>query len=125
MSDDMKPCPFCDKTPEYQKWHTSKNAVLIICANHDCPGDVSVLGTTKKDAFQKWNTRTPSPSAEKLVTVLKDLRQQTSDFFDHTVDRGWVDYDCDSDGIALLKDAIKNATEALAAHSAECEKGEK
>ena len=55
------------------------------------------------------------------LAIVRDLQCQAQAFLDHAVDQGWVHDDCDSDGIAFLKDAIKNAALLTSLPHPECE----
>jgi hypothetical protein len=58
MSDELKPCPFCGKSPA-SEWHSCKGATLELgCANPDCPMMNVDTGLLKPEAAKKaWNTR--------------------------------------------------------------------
>ena len=60
MSEKLKPCPFCGKTPELKAFYSAKSAYYFVeCRNFDC----SMYCYTKKsfgnyvDAIEAWNRR--------------------------------------------------------------------
>ena len=63
--DELLPCPFCGGEPQFEE----KSIKLVDEKDNQCLGyliwcsgehhEASVFATTKKDAINEWNTRTP------------------------------------------------------------------
>lgn len=41
--ENLKPCPFCGKTPKIEYWSSGGMMYMVKCNNPDCPGAGSVL----------------------------------------------------------------------------------
>lgn len=55
-----KLCPFCGETPSVEPWHgggTLKR--MVSCGNENCYVQPEVTGSTRKQAINRWNYRTP------------------------------------------------------------------
>ena len=63
----LKPCPFCDKDPEYsKKFLAVLGKHMIECSDENCA--VVFFGTTFEDVADKWNNRQPT-SAELIIRI--------------------------------------------------------
>ena len=83
MAENLKPCPFCGGEAEYKALECNCRGVeldegtyhFIGCKNH-CINSLWVRGTSKEEAFAKWNTRpsnwhtgTPSEEGDYLTKI--------------------------------------------------------
>lgn len=54
----LLPCPFCGGPAEIRPWHGGKPTKKMVSCAEPCDVGPQVTGETRKEAIQKWNTRT-------------------------------------------------------------------
>lgn len=73
MSEELKPCPFCGKTPHIQ-YYAGSMTYRVICT-WDCNGNTS--SDSGKIAVDAWNTRVSPPETNE-----KELREALKEAID-------------------------------------------
>ena len=81
MTKELKPCPFCGKTPELKSYYSAKSAYYFVeCRNFDC----SMYCYTKK-SFEKSKRGTGERAMSKdfldFILLVKKMRECQQRYF--------------------------------------------
>ena len=57
--ENLKPCPFCGKTPRIEHWSSGGMMYMVKCSNPDCPVPVVSYpsGHNLSEVISEWNRR--------------------------------------------------------------------
>lgn len=104
MTDELKPCPFCNGKAEFEK---DNGEWLVFCER--C-GSMTVLFDTKPEAKEAWNARPIEDKKEaenkRLYDALNEIvnRNDFSRYCDISLlDNAIEDYNIQIDGIPLIR----------------------